>query len=246
MRSRRRVSMPEDDRRRRRAACATMTPTSGPIARADDHLAVGDRDLVVCVLVHPQREPRLVGVGDLDQRARTAAEVLLAPPDEHRPRIVEAVGRGRGASANRAVGERRGVTERARIETHGSRARCRRSRRATVGVAVDRHRAATLGHVELELADDRPAVDPVDGHEERLAAEHVAPGVMPRGRTPSSTIHHDPSGASTRSPCPVFWTGGRCCGGSGSGWPGSSPTARSATGRGRSRPRGRARCRPRR
>ena len=32
-------------------------------------------------------------------------------------------------------------------------------------------------------------------------------GVMPRGRVPSSTIHHDPSVASTRSAWPVFWIG---------------------------------------
>ncbi len=33
------------------------------------------------------------------------------------------------------------------------------------------------------------------------------PGVPPPGRTPSSTIHHCPSGACTRSACPVFCTG---------------------------------------
>ncbi len=33
------------------------------------------------------------------------------------------------------------------------------------------------------------------------------PGVPPPGRTPSSTIHQEPSGPWTRSACPVFWTG---------------------------------------
>ena len=33
------------------------------------------------------------------------------------------------------------------------------------------------------------------------------PGVPPRGRTPSSTIHQEPSGPWTRSAWPVFWMG---------------------------------------
>ena len=55
--------------------------------------------------------------------------------------------------------------------------------------------------------DDRPAVDPVDRRQEGLAAEHVEPGVTPRGRTPEQ--HHPPGtvGASTRSAWPVFWIG---------------------------------------
>ena len=61
--------------------------------------------------------------------------------------------------------------------------------------------------VELDRGDPRPTVDPLDRREERLATEHVESGGDAAGRTPSSTIHEVPSGASTRSACPVFWIG---------------------------------------
>jgi beta-xylosidase len=44
-----------------------------------------------------------------------------------------------------------------------------------------------------------------EGGTERGHSVSVARGRSPRGRTPSSTIHQLPSGASTRSAWPVFW-----------------------------------------
>ena len=59
-------------------------------------------------------------------------------------------------------------------------------------------------HGERDVEGRRPPVDPLHCRKEGLAAEHVEPGDTPFGRTPSSTIHQVPSGASTRSAWPVF------------------------------------------
>ena len=171
---------------RRASRCRRTTPAPGAGARATtldsgpmrayDDLAVRDRHLVVVVLVHPHREPAPRRRCRLRRSVRdAAAEVLLAPADEDRPRVVETVVSRRGASAIPvASGSDAASPSGPRTETHCG------AERSAVEVVARRcgrrrwpHPAARSGMSSVERRRHRPAVDPVDRDEERLAAEHV-------------------------------------------------------------------------
>ena len=80
------------------------------------------------------------------------------------------------------------------VTPSGGTARCHRSRRAPASPPRVQW-PGRRGDVECQLTDDRPAVDPADRGEIGLPAQHMPAGVPPPGRTPSSTIYQEPSGA---------------------------------------------------
>ena len=155
-------------------------------------------------------EAGLAAVPGVDERRDAAAVVLLAAARRTPGCGVERGRRRRGSVSQpgRAV-ERRHLAGRPRTEIQRG---CERRAVEVVATGVEPTGAIGPGgrrsHLELERrrrpASRRPS-PPARGTSPGRARGSRAS--CPAAAAPSSTIHHEPSGASTRSAWPVFWIG---------------------------------------
>ena len=135
--------------------------------------------------------------------------VLLAAADEDRGLVVE---RGVGAVQREPAGRsRRATPGRVGWPAHRDPARVQRVRVEVVAAADGRRvRAVPAGAGRPPARRARRPASRRPTRPGRGRSRGRARGTracMPAGRVPSSTIHQEPSGASTRSAWPVFWIG---------------------------------------
>ena len=178
-----------------------MRGTGRSRARHAD-LAAAGLDLVVMRLVEADRQAA-AAVGGVDQRPHPAGQVLLAAADEGGIGVVERPAAGVQDEPAGLLGQRPALGGRV---THRDPPRTERSesKSSRLGAAVARRGGAAMRHARRPPASRRPS-SPAPGRSPGPA--RASRGCRRRGRTPSSTIHHEPSGAWTRSAWPVFWIG---------------------------------------